>query len=144
MFLGVVQGWSVVLSCSRHTVLNPCLQYLSSLSKSRLDHGVTATKYRKFPTALSETHDSAIACFGSSRWPLMVSFTSRVLSYTRSFTTCMFPLGVSQNPRYRTGSDSGSRLRLRPSFCYPEYHPLSSALSLRCSLSCRSIPRTSG
>jgi hypothetical protein len=53
-----------LLSFSRHAVLNPCRQYLSSLSSSLCLRGVTAARYLKFPIAL--VVNIAIACFGSS------------------------------------------------------------------------------
>ena len=69
---------AAVLSFNLHAVLKPCLQYLSSLSRSRLDHGVTAARYRKLPIALAVK--VATACFGSRGCPRIVSLAARVLS----------------------------------------------------------------
>ena len=68
-------------------------------------------------SSLALTENISITCFGSNGWSLIVSFVTRVLSYTKSFAACRLPLGVAQKPRYRTGSDSGTFYpRLSPFF----------------------------
>ena len=102
MFWGVVHDWFAMLSLSVHTVLYPCRQYRSNLSKP---HPWCVTKYRNFPTVF-DTKTSP-DCLGPRGWPWIVSLVRRVLSMTRSMTAFILPFGVAQKPRYLTASVSG-------------------------------------
>jgi hypothetical protein len=110
MFLGVVHGWSAVISLNHHTVLSPCLSpvFIQSVHFSLspcCNHGEVS----KVPNNLDRKHCHLLF------WVQLVTLNGFLCSECSVvyqilvifLTAFMLPLGVAQKPRYHTDSDSG-------------------------------------
>ncbi len=143
MFLGVVLGWSDVLSFSRQTVLNPCRQYLSNLSSS-LSPWCNRDEVPKVPTS-KILSSLVLGIVGDPEWiPLHIVFCRVPESWP--FTCCHWGLPRNRDisPVRILGRWGGVCCYTTSplwSPCWPRYRPLSSVSFSSCSPGFRSIPQ---